>query len=658
MTNSRKHPIQLSILGILLAAMLALPAIAQEAPTILVARISGAVEVAHAEATGGAWQAATTGMELGAGWRLRTGEAAKAQLVFPRDNVVILKADSVLYVDFLDAGGGAKLQADEGSLLIDLANMLAPGSEFELETPTALAVVRGTKFGAEDIDDEDVMFHGYRGQVEIFDSEELYDPVLLTEGFSVGVEAGMPPGDPTPSGSEAGDFVADAEDPEPFVEAENELAPLLAELAAILARLQQLDADLAELEAEWARYESRDSVGQLLMLYAQGVLPLAGQVDEEANAFDAATEDEDVAALGETADAIQLLLADLYARLDELAADAQPLIDDNQDLMDYLNGLIPSGDPALGLRWGMTDSDGDGLSDVDELTLGTDPMVNNAGEGFFDLLDPPDGEVFVYPDDEEIAFEFEPLEGDLVQGYDLLVEGDGLQWLRRNVGDVEDVTLAYLVGPGSVFAGLLATDNEITLNWKVLANLDLDLFFSRGAAQAGAGGLSVSSDTRQIVIEQTPVEPADLYLELATPDTVNAGDTIRVRCVIEDVAGMAGWEITVLYDPSVMEFDTGRKVGLLAGATLFFSDLMGGMVVVSGVIPAGSDTGVTGTGDLFELEFIATEEGLGTIEISDAALRNMADVEIPVELGDEVEVEIEANLATSETDWPNDDYRN
>jgi hypothetical protein len=285
-------------------------------------------------------------------------------------------------------------------------------------------------------------------------------------------------------------------------------------------------------------------------------------------------------------------------------------------------------------------------------------MVNNTGEGFFDLLDPPDGEVFVYPDDEEIAFEFEPLDGDMVLGYDLLVEGDGLQWLRRNVDDIEGVALESLVGPGSVFANLLGTDGEVTLDWKVLANLDLDMFFSRGTAQAGMGGLSVSSNTWQFVIEQAAVEPVNLYLESATIGVIRPGDTIRVRCVIEDVIGMAGWEITVLYDPSVMDFDTGRKVGLLAGATLFFSDLMGGMVVISGVIPAGSGAGVTGTGDLFELEFIATEEGLGTIEINDAAPRNMADVEIPVELGDEVDVEIEAALGTSDTAWQNDGYEN
>lgn len=657
MTNSRKHPIRLSILGILLAAMLALPAIAQEAPTILVARISGAVEVIHAEDTAGVWQAAAAGMEIGAGWRLRTGEAAKAQLVFPRDNVVILKADSVLYVDYLDTGGGAELQADEGSLLVDLANMLAPGSEFELETPTALAVVRGTKFGAEDIDDEDVTFHGYSGEVEIFDAEMLYDPVLLTEGYSVDVEAGMPPGDPAPSSDEAGDFVADSEDMEPFVEAEAELEPVMDMLASLLGNLQGLDSDLVEMEAEWARYESRDRVGQMLMLYAQAILPLAGQVDGEANAFNAAVEGEDILSLGDTANAIQLLLADLYARLDELAADAEPLIDDNQDLMDYLNGLMPSGDPALGLRWGMIDTDGDGLSDVDELTLGTDPVLSNADDGFFDLVAPDDGESFEYPTDGTITFEFEPLDGDFVLGYDLLIESGGQQLLRNNVDDSEIVSPEIITGPGAVFSDMLVTADEITLDWKVLAKLDPDIFFSRGTPQLGAGGLSVSSNVRQIVFERTVLEPADLYLESATVGTIQTGDTIRVRGVIEDVTGMASWEITVLYDPSVMDFETGRKLGLLAGATLFFSDLMGGMVVISGVIPAG-DAGVTGTGDMFELEFIATEEGLGTIEISDATLRNMAEVEIPVELGDEVEVEIEPAFGTSDTTWPNDDYQN
>jgi len=654
MTNSRKQPTRLSILGILLACVLILPAVAQETPSITVARVKGAVEVSHAVDTAGEWVAVSAGNTIGAGWRLRTGADAKAQLVFPRDNVVILKANSVLYVDKLDAGGGAELEAGSGGLLVDLANALAPGSEFELETPTALAVVRGTKYGAEDIDDDDVTFHGYSGVVDIYDSEGE-NGVSLFAGFSVGVAAGMPPSAPEPSGDEADEFLGDAEDTESFELAEAALAPVIAELSAILARLQEPDTRLADLEDEWARYERHDQFGQMLLLYAQGILPLGEQVDEEAAWFDTTIEGVDAESLGDTAGSIQLLLADLYARLDDLSADATSLIEDNQDLLDYFSGLIPSGDPTLGLRWGLMDTDGDGLSDVDEITLGTDPVLSNADDGFFDLLAPDDGEIYEYPTDRTITFEFEPLDGDFVLGYDLLIESGGEQWLRNNVEDSEIVSPEIITGPGAVFSDMLVITDEITLDWKVVAQLDPDIFFSRGTSQLGAGGLSISSNTRQIVIEKPVLEPADLYLVPEIAGAISVEDTFRVRCVIEDVTGMAGWEITVLYDPSVMAFETGRKLGLLGGATLFFSDLLGGVVVISGVIPTG-DTGVTGTGDLFELEFIATDEGLGTIEISDATLRNIADGELPVELGDEVDVEIEATLGASDVPGRNDQW--
>ena len=140
----------LAAAGMALAvSLLFLPAFAQQDVKITIARIGGTVEVMHTANTKGQWVKAKKDQQIGAGWSLRTAADSKAQLVFPQDNVVILKASSLLTVDNLTAGGGAKLNAKSGGLLVDIKRALSAGSEFEVQTPSALAVVRGTKFAVE-----------------------------------------------------------------------------------------------------------------------------------------------------------------------------------------------------------------------------------------------------------------------------------------------------------------------------------------------------------------------------------------------------------------------------------------------------------------------------------------------------------------------------
>ncbi|MDQ3023355.1 MAG: FecR domain-containing protein, partial [bacterium] len=133
--------------GAFLALCVAFGAVAAPAePQVSIARMSGTVEVSHPKQTGGKWQAAKQGQAIKTGWKLRTGKGGKVQLTFPKNNTVILKENSVLYVDKLDAGGGGKLLTDKGGFLVQLKNALSPGSKFEVDTPAALATVRGTEF--------------------------------------------------------------------------------------------------------------------------------------------------------------------------------------------------------------------------------------------------------------------------------------------------------------------------------------------------------------------------------------------------------------------------------------------------------------------------------------------------------------------------------
>lgn len=674
--------------GALLLALLALPAAAQDVPSILISRLMGAVEVMDANTADGAWTDAATGQEIGAGWQLRTGAGAKAQLVFPRDNVVILKENSVLYVDRLDMGGGARLEAGSGNLLVDLQNALAPGSDFEVETPTALAVVRGTKFGAADISEYAVTFHGYRGLVDIFDSAQLSDPVALTPGHSVEVAAGDSPGRPYPSDQAAADFLAGAEDTSAFAARDAALGPVAASLGHLLLRLEDLDRTLGEYESEWTRYEHGGQVNYMLVLYDQilsigtatsdsardfgdmtagnaGLRELLGEAaaDDPAGSDFGPDEFHDAAVayarfsdaiadrfgtadgplglgrhLHETADRF----AGLYERLQVLSDDAAPLITDHEDLLETLRGTIAPGDPVLGIRWRTIDTDNDGVSDVDEAGLGTDPVDNNEDSGFFPLIAPDDGENVDYPETDMITFEFEPLDSDMVTGYDLLIKAGGRQWLRRDIMDAEDVELSALVGPQGTFHDLLADDGETTLTWLVAANIDEQSLVSRIASRRRAsiqtGAPYVTSEQRELTIT-SPQTTAVANLDAAGPVMLDTGDDIRVVASLEDAAALGQWEFTVVYDPSVLEFETGRRLGLFNGTTLFFGDHLGGVLTVSGSInAAGGD--VSGSGDIFELEFTAIEAGATTVEFSEIYLESSQGDPLAVEIGSGVDIDI------------------
>lgn len=678
--------ISLGIVAILLSQSVAAQ---QEAPTILVARLKGTVEVSHPEETQRVWEAALVGQQLGAGWNLRTGADSKAQLVFPRDNVVILKENSVLYVDKLDDGGGAQLEAESGSLLVNLLNALAPGSDFELETPTALAVVRGTMYGADGIDDFDVTYYGYRGEVEIFDGDGLYPPVLLTGGYAVDVAAGEAPGQPYVSDA-ADEFLADALDTTGFAEEEQAALPLVARLQEMQQRLVELDVTLQSIEDEWGRYERRGQDTRLVFLYAQ-ILQLQETIGTAAGDYGQILDSpgdlsETLASLlGELAESmpnvgsddlaqiasgfgsqaemvedhfggepgpynVGLALAevarqfeDLYNRLAELAWDAEPYITDAQNLLDRLAGHIEPGDPALGLRWNVFDTDNDGLSDMDEEQLGTDPLVNNEDTGFIQLLAPDDGEVFDYPDDEYVTFEFESLDSDVVEGYDLLIMAGGRQWLRSDVSDSEDVELGILVGPNGAFRDLLMGGDTLMLSWLIAARLDESLLFDRitTSRQAAQTGLNVTSLERELNIAvPEPEDEVLVSLESAGPVSVAPQERVIVRGVIEGASNLGSWELTIVYDSSVLEFISGRRLGLFGNTTLFFGDHLGGVLTVSGSVPRNAVAGVSGDGDIFELEFVAMEEGSTTVEIDDVQLTDVFDNEVPAEIGDSVAIDV------------------
>jgi len=199
---------------------------AESGDFVTVAKVAGAVETMHKDATHGKWIAAAVDQQLTGGWSLRTLDESKAQLIFPMNNVVTLKANSVLKINELAKGGGAHLETTKGGLLVQIKNHLDSGAEFTLDTPTAQAIVRGTEYGVQIEDDgtdangdpiTQSRFYGYEGKVEVKNDKGSQ---FLEKGNTLVSELDKIPGIPVASLAEALDFFNDLSSDALFKKAE------------------------------------------------------------------------------------------------------------------------------------------------------------------------------------------------------------------------------------------------------------------------------------------------------------------------------------------------------------------------------------------------------------------------------------------------------
>jgi len=135
-----------------------------------VASTSGAADIGR----GGAWAPAAVGMVVQLGDQLRTGSDGQLKVVFRDDSVIDLSPNSSLVVDEQVFQPDASRFSSVVRLLQGKARALVsgyyktPGAAYEVETPTAVAGVRGTSFMVAynpDLDATDVI--GIRGQIEV-----------------------------------------------------------------------------------------------------------------------------------------------------------------------------------------------------------------------------------------------------------------------------------------------------------------------------------------------------------------------------------------------------------------------------------------------------------------------------------------------------------
>lgn len=172
------------------------PAPGEKSPGTL-SILSGSVKIQSAGSE--EWQAGTDGMKLNVGMGIKTDDNSHALLTFFEGSTVKLEPNT--YLEIKQAGGD-----DEQSTAIILKQwlgrtwsrvikMVDPGSRFEVETPTATAIVRGTLFSTE-VDET--------GLTTVITTEGLVSvaaqgqEVFIPASQQTRVEKGTEPSEPVP----------------------------------------------------------------------------------------------------------------------------------------------------------------------------------------------------------------------------------------------------------------------------------------------------------------------------------------------------------------------------------------------------------------------------------------------------------------------------
>jgi uncharacterized repeat protein (TIGR02543 family) len=140
------------------------------------------------------WQPATDGAVLEAGGRVKTGPDSSALLTFFEGSTIKLEPGADVQIQTIQTadGGGGEIVLKQwiGRTWSRVVQRLDPGSHYEIQTPTAVAVVRGTLFETEVAVDGSTVVRTVEGLVSVISQET---EVLLAPSQQSTVRAGIPP---------------------------------------------------------------------------------------------------------------------------------------------------------------------------------------------------------------------------------------------------------------------------------------------------------------------------------------------------------------------------------------------------------------------------------------------------------------------------------
>lgn len=135
---------------------------------------------------------------------IKTGKYSKVVIFFIDETKISIGSETTIKIKKFMCSPAqnhreGKLNVIAGKARFDLGKFFSKGSSFEVQTPTAVAGVKGTSFIVHVTSEQLTQLLGLSGTVTVTSiSPEIGGEVLLTGGFIISVEDGAPPGDPVP----------------------------------------------------------------------------------------------------------------------------------------------------------------------------------------------------------------------------------------------------------------------------------------------------------------------------------------------------------------------------------------------------------------------------------------------------------------------------
>ncbi len=544
------------------------------------------------------WQASKPDLKLRSGDLIRTLKGGKVQLLFPGDALVLIKENSLLDLKALAESGG-KVKAITGDFLFNLQQALSPGSSFEVESPGALAVVRGTIWAQFIQFDGSLLLVSFDNDVELTAGGVT---VVVPEGYESKVEPGGTPSEPTPT-----DLTLDEVENGFRIETGESVAEANMALEAWLIELLRLESDVSLAYREFLDYSAAFNEVGILLIYREvpgwrdALEQLSAPILSKMEPTDGST--PPVSDVPFSLNEVKGIIRHITDMLDEIESTMERKDPNPQETIDNFAALLPEDDPSLGIRRGQLDSDGDGMSDVLEITLGLDPYLDNTGQGFINAIAPLDGQVFGWPADQVIEFRFEPINNPLVANYRVWIESGGIQYTFPFGGDSAVISIEALLDPGQGgFAPLFDTTNQVNFTWYVTGELTSSMVDLGGDKIPSQSLTQLLASSRHNFDVRLSDGGTALLRVAPNAAVVRSDDILRVDLWLDTQAMIQDVTIRLRFDPTILEFDAGRTGAFWQNSVLFFGDTTPGEIAVSGRV--NRDTGfIQGAGVLCQLDF-------------------------------------------------------
>jgi hypothetical protein len=148
--------------------------------------ISGSVQVKHE----GSWVTAENGMDLYQSDFVKTGDNSSASLILFKSSIIRLASNTeVTLKEVLEVAGetSVTLQQDAGRTWNTIAKMSGIDN-YEVQTPTSVASVRGTSFDVYIHADGNVTISVVNGTVNVTDIDEIIFTIEVLENLSVTID--------------------------------------------------------------------------------------------------------------------------------------------------------------------------------------------------------------------------------------------------------------------------------------------------------------------------------------------------------------------------------------------------------------------------------------------------------------------------------------